>query len=47
MAEDARDNAGVIAPPPLLYLGPLLAGLLLGRAAPAPLLPRTLALVLA
>jgi protein-S-isoprenylcysteine O-methyltransferase Ste14 len=30
----ARDIAGVIAPPPLIYLGPLIAGLLLDRRAP-------------
>jgi protein-S-isoprenylcysteine O-methyltransferase Ste14 len=30
----ARDTAGVIAPPPLIYLGPLIAGLLLDRWAP-------------
>jgi protein-S-isoprenylcysteine O-methyltransferase Ste14 len=43
MSENAPDNAGVIAPPPLLYAGPLLLGLLLHRTAPAPLLPRRLA----
>ncbi len=40
MAEDRRDNAGVVAPPPLIYLAPLLLGLLLGRKFPAPFLPR-------
>ncbi|HUG28624.1 MAG TPA: isoprenylcysteine carboxylmethyltransferase family protein [Gemmatimonadales bacterium] len=30
----ARDTAGVIAPPPLIYLVPLVAGLLLDRRAP-------------
>lgn len=34
-----RDNPGVIAPPPLIYLGPLLLGVLLHRVAPLPLLP--------
>jgi protein-S-isoprenylcysteine O-methyltransferase Ste14 len=40
MAEIENDNAGVIAPPPLIYAGPLLLGLLLRRAAPAIPLPR-------
>ncbi|MGH7911238.1 MAG: methyltransferase family protein [Candidatus Dormibacteraceae bacterium] len=31
----------VVAPPPLLFLGPLLAGLLLDRLLPPPKLPRT------
>jgi protein-S-isoprenylcysteine O-methyltransferase Ste14 len=35
-----RDNAGVIAPPPLIYLGPLLLGLLLKSTFPIPFLPR-------
>ncbi len=39
----APENAGVIAPPPLIYAGPLLAGLLLNRVRPAPFLPRPLA----
>lgn len=34
----------VIAPPPLLYLGPLLGGLLLDRLVPLPRLPRPLRL---
>ncbi len=46
MDNEGQDNAGVIAPPPLLYLGPLLAGLALQRAAPAPLLPSIPARVL-
>ena len=46
MEEEARNNGGVIAPPPLLYLGSMLAGVLLGRAAPAPFLPRAIASVL-
>ncbi len=37
---DERDNAGVIAPPPLIYLGPLILGLLLNRKLPVPFLPR-------
>ena len=41
MADDDRDNAGVIAPPPLIYLLPLLLGLLLNRRVPIPLMPKT------
>ncbi len=37
---DERDNAGVIAPPPLIYLVPLAVGLLLKRKLPIPFLPR-------
>ena len=36
---DERDNAEVVAPPPLIYLGPLLLGLLLNRRFPVPFLP--------
>ncbi len=43
---DERDNAGVIAPPPLIYLGPLVLGLLLKRRFPVPFLPRGAARVL-
>jgi len=46
MAEPAQGHAGVIAPPPVLYAVPLGLGLLLERAIPAPLLPRTLARLL-
>lgn len=46
MADDGRDNAGVIAPPPLIYLLPLLLGLLLNRRRPIPLMPRGLARLL-
>lgn len=35
----------VLAPPPLLYLGPLLAGLALNRLLPLPRLPRPLRLL--
>ena len=38
MSEDARDRAGVIAPPPLIYLGFILAGLALEYVWPEPLL---------
>lgn len=41
-----RDNAGVVAPPPLIYLGPLVLGLLLNRRFPAPFLPLRMARVL-
>ena len=40
---DERDNAGVVAPPPLIYLGPLVLGLLLNRKFPVPFLPRRIA----
>ena len=40
---DERDNAGVVAPPPLIYLGPLVLGLLLNRRFPVPFLPRRMA----
>lgn len=43
MTDDGRENAGVIAPPPLIYLIPLLVGLLLNRRLPVPLAPRALA----
>jgi protein-S-isoprenylcysteine O-methyltransferase Ste14 len=43
---DERDNAGVIAPPPLIYLVPLVVGLLLKRKFPSPFLPRRAARVL-
>ncbi len=40
---DTRPVAGVIAPPPLIFGVPLLAGLLLARWAPLPLVPPSLA----
>jgi protein-S-isoprenylcysteine O-methyltransferase Ste14 len=43
MTDDERDNAGVIAPPPLIYLGPLALGLLLNRKFRIPFLPRGVA----
>ena len=43
MASDEQDKAGIIAPPPLIYLVPLVFGLLLNRKFPIPFLPRTLA----
>ena len=36
------DNPGVIAPPPLIFAGALVAGLLLNRLRPTPFLPRVL-----
>jgi protein-S-isoprenylcysteine O-methyltransferase Ste14 len=45
MSDDARgtpDNPGVIAPPPMIYVGALLLGLLANRLSPIPFLPRTL-----
>ena len=36
---DERDNAGVVAPPPLIYLGPLILGLRLNRRLRIPFLP--------
>jgi protein-S-isoprenylcysteine O-methyltransferase Ste14 len=41
---DERDKAGVVAPPPLIYAGTLLLGVLLSRRFPIPfLLPRAVA----
>ena len=45
MSEDGReekDNAGVVAPPPFIYAGTLVAGLLLNWMRPMPFLPRGL-----
>lgn len=39
MADSNQDNARVVAPPPLLYLGPLLLGLFLQRLYCLPVLP--------
>jgi protein-S-isoprenylcysteine O-methyltransferase Ste14 len=41
-----RDNAGVVVPPPLIYLGPLILGLLLNRKFPVPFLPYRVACIL-
>ncbi len=43
---DERDNAGVVAPPLLIYLGPLVLGLLLNRKFPVPFLPRRMTRIL-
>jgi protein-S-isoprenylcysteine O-methyltransferase Ste14 len=40
MPSDEQDKAGVIAPPPLIYLGNLVFGLLLNRRFPIAFLPR-------
>ncbi len=43
MADDKRGRPrGIVVPPPLIYLGPLVLGLLLGKAKPLPFLPRGL-----
>jgi protein-S-isoprenylcysteine O-methyltransferase Ste14 len=41
MNEQARHGPNIIAPPPLLYLFPLLGGAILDRVAPLPSLPTT------
>jgi protein-S-isoprenylcysteine O-methyltransferase Ste14 len=43
MPDDEHDKAGVVAPPPLIYLGVLAAGLLLNRRVPVGSLPRGIA----
>ncbi len=43
MSSDEQDKAGIIAPPPLIYLGTLFFGLLLNRRFPITLLPRKIA----
>jgi protein-S-isoprenylcysteine O-methyltransferase Ste14 len=45
VSNDAQDNAGVIAPPPLIYFGSLILVLLLNRKFSAPFLPRGVALI--
>jgi protein-S-isoprenylcysteine O-methyltransferase Ste14 len=40
---DDRDNAGVVAPPPLIYLGVLTLVLLLDKKLSIPFLPRSIA----
>jgi protein-S-isoprenylcysteine O-methyltransferase Ste14 len=42
MADD-QDDPGIRVPPPLIYLLPLILGLLLNRRAPVPFLPRSAA----
>jgi protein-S-isoprenylcysteine O-methyltransferase Ste14 len=43
MPSDEQDKAGVVAPPPLIYLGTLIFGLLLARRFPIGFLPRKMA----
>ena len=40
MADEKRNNAGVLAPPPLIYAAPLALGLLLNGVMPVRFLPR-------
>jgi protein-S-isoprenylcysteine O-methyltransferase Ste14 len=46
ISNDEQDNPGIKAPPPLIYLLPLLLGLILDRRAHVPFLPRGVACVL-
>src|SRR5215210_1598308 len=46
MPGDEQDKAGVLAPPPLIYLVALVFGLLLNRRSPTTFLPRTIARLL-
>jgi protein-S-isoprenylcysteine O-methyltransferase Ste14 len=46
MPADEQDKAGVLAPPPLIYLAALVFGLLLNRRFPISFLPRTMARLL-
>ena len=41
-----EDNPGIVVPPPLIYLGSLVLGLLLNRKFPVPFLPRGVARIL-
>ena len=43
MPSDDQDKAGVVAPPPVIYLEALVFGLLLNRRFPVALLPRRIA----
>ena len=43
MPGDEQDKAGVVAPPPLIYLGALVLGLLLNRRFPVAFLPHGVA----
>ena len=43
MSSDEQDKAGIVAPPPLIYLAALVSGLLLNRRFPTAFLPRTIA----
>ena len=43
MPSDEQDKAGVVAPPPLIYVGSLVLGMLLNRRFPITFLPRRIA----
>src|SRR4051812_28978281 len=43
MASDEQDKAGIVAPPPLIYLGSLIVSLLLNRRFPIAFLPPRIA----
>ena len=43
MPGDEQDNPGIVAPPPLIYLGALIFGLLLNRRLPIGFVPRGIA----
>lgn len=43
MPSDGQDKAGVVAPPPVIYLAALVFGLLLNRRFPSGFLPRKIA----
>jgi len=43
MPDDEQDKPGIVAPPPLIYLGALIFGLLLNRRLPIGFLPRGIA----
>jgi len=43
VANDEQDNPGIRVPPPLIYLAPLVSGLLLDRRFHVPFLPRGMA----
>lgn len=46
MRDDKPDAMGLGVPPPVIFLGPLILGLLLNRRIPAPFLPRGLSRIL-
>ncbi len=46
MTDNEQDTPEVVAPPPLIYLGPLVLGLSLNGRFPVPFLPRELVRVL-
>ncbi len=46
MPNDDQDKAGVVAPPPVIYLGALVFGLLLSRRFPIAFLPRRISHIL-